>query len=151
MIIDTLAAAEKYYGLHKRFKTAFEYIATTDLNTIETGMFDIADGVLVISAENEGKSTKEALETFECHNKNIDIQVCISGHETMGWKPRKDCNQPKGEYSDEKDVLFFADEPDMYFALKGGQFVIFYPEDVHAPVIGEGLIKKLVVKIRIDD
>ena len=103
MIIDTLAAAEKYYGLHERFKTAFEYIAATDLNTIETGMFDIADGVLVISAENEGKPVKEALETFECHNKNIDIQVCISGHETMGWKPRKDCNKPKGEYSDEKD------------------------------------------------
>jgi biofilm protein TabA len=46
-------------------------------------------------------------------------------------------------------VLFYADAPDMHFSLKDGQFVIFYPEDVHAPMIGEGPIKKLVVKVRI--
>ena len=150
MIIDTLASAQKYYGLHKNFKVAFDYLTSTDLNTIEAGIFDIADGVKVIAAEGEGKTVEVALETFECHNQNIDIQLCINGTETIGWKPRTDCTQPKGEYSDEKDVLFFADPPDMFFSLKGGQFVIFYPEDVHAPMIGEGLIKKMVVKVRID-
>jgi biofilm protein TabA len=150
MIIDTLASAQKYYGLHKNFKIAFDYLRSTDLNTVEAGIYDIADGVKVIAAEGEGKKAEVALETFECHNQNIDIQLCISGTETMGWKSRTDCTQPKGEYSDEKDVLFFADAPDMYFNLKGGQFVIFYPEDVHAPMIGEGLIKKMVVKVRID-
>jgi biofilm protein TabA len=150
MIIDTLASAQKYYGLHKNFKIAFDYLTSTDLNSIENGIYDIADGVKVIAAEGEGKLAEVALETFECHNQNIDIQLCISGTETMGWKPRTDCNQPKGEYSDEKDVLFFADQPDTFFNLKGGQFVIFYPEDVHAPMIGEGLIKKMVVKVRID-
>ena len=150
MIIDTLANAEKYYGLHKSFKTAFEYLASTDLNTLEVGKFDIADGIKAIVAEGEGKTADAATEKFECHNQNIDIQVCIHGHETMGWKPRKDCTQAKGEYNDERDVLFFADSPDMYFKLKDGQFVIFYPGDVHAPMVGEGLIKKLVVKVRID-
>ena len=29
------------------------------------------------------------------------------------------------------------------------QFAIFYPEDVHAPMIGEGMIKKLVLKIKL--
>lgn len=150
MIIDTLASAEKYYGLHKNFKIAFDYINSTDLKTVENGIYDIADGVKVIAAEGEGKTTEAALETFECHNQNIDIQFCISGNETIGWKPRTNCTQPKDEYSDEKDVLFFADKPDMYFSLKSGQFVIFYPEDVHAPMIGEGTIKKLVFKVRID-
>lgn len=150
MIIDTLARAQKYYGLHKNFKIAFDYLTSTDLNTIGAGIYNIADGVKVIAAEGEGKTAEIALETFECHNQNIDIQLCISGTETMGWKPRTDCTEPKSEYSEEKDVLFFADQPDMYFKIKGGQFVIFYPEDVHAPMIGEGLIKKMVVKVRID-
>jgi biofilm protein TabA len=149
MIIDSLANAEKYYGLHKNFKAAFEYIATQDLLNMEVGKFEIADGLLAIVSDNEGKAADVSLEKFECHNKNIDIQVCIRGYETIGWKPRKDCTQPKGAYSDEKDVLFYADMPDMYFSLKGGQFVIFYPDDVHAPMIGEGLIKKMVIKVRI--
>jgi biofilm protein TabA len=149
MIIDTLASAEKYFGLHKNFKVAFEYLQSQDLAALEIGKFDIADGVKAIVSDNEGKSAETAAEKFECHNKNIDIQVCIRGNETIGWKPRTDCSLPKGEYNDEKDVLFYGDAPDMHFALKGGQFVIFYPEDVHAPMIGEGLIKKLVFKIKI--
>ncbi|MEO8886967.1 MAG: YhcH/YjgK/YiaL family protein [Mucilaginibacter sp.] len=149
MIIDTLQSAEKYYGLHKNFKVAFDYLTSTDLTAVEVGKFDIADGIKAIVAEGEGKAAEVAAEKFECHNKNIDIQVCIRGNETIGWKPRPDCTKPKGEYNDEKDVLFFEDMPDMHFSLKGGQFVIFYPEDVHAPMIGEGLIKKLVVKVRI--
>lgn len=67
----------------------------------------------------------------------------------MGWKPRAKCVDPKGEFNLEKDVIFYNDQPDMYFTLTDGQFVIFYPEDVHAPMIGEGVIKKLVVKVKI--
>jgi biofilm protein TabA len=149
MIIDTLASAEKYYGLHENFKVAFEYLRSTDLASLRIGKFDIADGVLAIVSNNEGKTAAVAAEKFECHNKNIDIQVCIHGHETMGWKPRADCHNPHAPYNDEKDVLFFHDTPDMHFALKDEQFVIFFPEDVHAPMIGKGLIKKLVVKVKI--
>jgi len=149
MIIESLANAEKYYGLHKNFKAAFEYLHAQDLANMEIGKYEIADGLKAIVSDSNGKTAEVAAEKFECHNKNIDIQVCIHGNETIGWKPRTDCTQPKGEYNDEKDVLFYADAPDMHFSLKDGQFVIFYPEDVHAPMIGEGLIKKLVVKVRI--
>ena len=79
---------------------------------------------------------------------NIDIQYCIRGQETLGWKPRQQCVDPKGDYNEEKDVLFYNDIPDMFFGLKENQFAIFFPEDVHAPMIGEGNIKKLVMKVR---
>jgi len=149
MIIDTLTNAERYYGLHKNFKTAFEYLTTTNLLALENGVIDVADGVKVIVSEDPGKTVESTLQKFECHNQNIDIQVCIRGNETMGWKPRADCKQIVSEYNDEKDFMFYSDKPDTYFSLKDGQFVIFFPEDVHAPMIGDGLIKKLVVKVRI--
>jgi biofilm protein TabA len=69
--------------------------------------------------------------------------------ETMGWKPRENCKEQKGDYNPEKDVLFYSDAPEMYFQLNDGQFAIFFPEDVHAPMIGEGAIKKLVIKVKI--
>jgi len=149
MIIDTLTNAERYYGLHKNFKTAFEYLTATNLLTLENGVIDVSDGVKVIVSEDPGKTVESTLQKFECHNKNIDIQVCIRGNETMGWKPRAECKQVVSEYNDEKDFMFYSDKPDTYFSLKDGQFVVFFPDDVHAPMIGDGLIKKLVVKVRI--
>lgn len=149
MILDTLANAERYYSLHQNFKTAFEFLNSTDLYSLETGVIAVADGIKVIVSNDPGKAVKETLDRFECHNQHIDIQVLINGHETMGWKPRKDCHNVTSPYSEEKDYMFFSDQPDTYFSLKDHQFVIFFPEDVHAPMIGEGLIKKLVVKVRI--
>jgi beta-galactosidase beta subunit len=37
----------------------------------------------------------------------------------------------------------------MYFQLTDRQFAIFFPDDVHAPMIGENEIKKLVIKVKI--
>ena len=37
-------------------------------------------------------------------------------------------------------MLFYEDAPDMFFGLTDNQFTIFYPEDVHAPMIGEKVI-----------
>jgi biofilm protein TabA len=45
--------------------------------------------------------------------------------------------------------VFYNDAPDMYFELTDKQFAIFFPEDVHAPMIGESEIKKMVIKVKI--
>ncbi len=151
MIIDTLQNASKYFSLHPSFAKAFEYINSTDLANIAAGKYDIAEGLKAIFSQKEGMSAAESIAKFECHNKNIDIQVCIKGKETFGWKPRHNCTAPKGDYNPEKDVSFFNDVPDMYFQLTNGQFVIFFPEDVHAPMIAadDNPIQKLVIKVQI--
>jgi len=149
MIIDTIANAHKYFGVHPLFEQAFAYITSTDLLNAEVGKSDIdGDNLKAIISNKPGVTAEESTAKFECHNKNIDIQLCIKGVEQIGWKPREKCVAPKGEYNPEKDVLFYGDAPDMYFQLTDGQFVIFFPEDVHAPMIGEGEIKKLVIKVK---
>lgn len=149
MIIDTIQNASKYFSAHPLLEKAFEYIQQTDLVNAADSKSDIAEGLKVIFSNAPAKTKEVSLTKFECHDKNIDIQLCINGHETIGWKPREKCKHPNGEYNAEKDVRFFNDEPDMYFQLTNGQFAIFFPEDVHAPMIGEGQIKKLVIKVKI--
>jgi YhcH/YjgK/YiaL family protein len=150
MIIDTLSNAEKYNSIHSLFAKAFEYIRSQNLATIEPGKYEIdGDNLRVIASNKKGMTTAESAAKFECHDKHIDIQLCIKGKEQFGWKPRSTCSQQKGEYNAEKDVVFYNDAPDMYFQLTDNQFAIFFPEDVHAPMIGEGEIKKLVVKVKI--
>ena len=149
MIIDTIQNASRYFSVHPLFEKAFEYINQNDLANTPDGKSDIAEGLKAIISNAPGKTAETSLAKFECHNKNIDIQLCVNGVETIGWKPREKCVTPNGEYNDEKDVQFFGDAPDTFFTLTNGQFAIFFPEDVHAPMIGEGEIKKLVLKIKI--
>ena len=151
MIIDSLANAAKYSSVHPLFAKAFDYIQTTDLEGIEVGKYEITDGLKAIFSSKPGMSAAESIAKFECHDLNIDIQLCIKGHETIGWKPRQSCTAPKGEYNPDKDVSFFSDVPDMYFQLTDGQFAIFFPEDVHAPMIAvnDQDIRKLVIKVKI--
>lgn len=149
MIIDTLANASKYAGLHPLFAQAFDYINQNDIANLPDGTSVIAEGLKVIVNTANGKTAETSLAKFECHDKNIDIQICVKGVETIAWKPREKCVTPNGEYNPEKDVRFFNDTPDMYFQLTDGQFGIFYPEDVHAPMIGDGEIKKIVIKVKI--
>ena len=149
MIIDTLANAQKYNSLHPLFAQAFDYINQNDIVNLPDGVAEITAGLKVIVNTGQGKTDEASLAKFECHDKNIDIQVCVKGPETIAWKPRDKCFNANGEYNPEKDVRFFSDEPDTFFQLTDNQFAIFYPEDVHAPMIGEGEIKKLVFKVKI--
>jgi YhcH/YjgK/YiaL family protein len=149
MIIDILSNASKYYSLHPNFKKAFEYLSQNDINNLENGSFEIAEGLKVIAISGEGSSREESIKGFECHDQNIDIQFSIKGPETFAWKPREKCVSPNGDYSDERDVRFFHDKPDMFFELQEGQFAVLFPDDVHAAMIGEGLLKKIVIKVKI--
>lgn len=150
MIVDSLKNSGKYAGLNPLFAKAFAYIHSVDLVLLEAGKFDIdGENLRGIVSDKNGVTAEESTAKFECHNAHIDIQVCIRGKETIGWKPRNTCTSPRGEYNAEKDVLFYNDAPDMFFGMTDNQFSIFYPEDVHAPMIGEGMIKKLVIKVKI--
>ena len=149
MIIDTIQNAQKYFSVHPLFAKAFEYISQNDLMNAANGKSDIAEGLKAIISNAPGKTKEASLAKFECHDKNIDIQFCIKGVETIGWKPREKCLTPIGGYDEEKDVRFYSDTPDTFFDLTGGQFAIFFPEDVHAPMISEGSVKKLVIKVKI--
>jgi biofilm protein TabA len=149
MIIDTIQNAPKYFSAHPLFAKAFEFIYTTDLTNAADGKSEISEGLKAIFSNAPGKTKESSCAKFECHNKNIDIQVCIKGTETIGWKPRAKCVTENGGYNEEKDVQLYLDAPDTFFQLTDGQFVIFFPEDVHAPMIGESDIKKLVIKVKI--
>ena len=149
MIIDTIKNASKYFSVHPLFKRAFEFIEQTDLVNAPDGKSDIAERLKAIFSNKTGMTAEASVAKFECHDKHIDIQLCINGVETIGWKPREKCLTENGGYNPEKDVQLYHEQPDTYFQLTNGQFAIFFPEDVHAPMIGDGEIKKLVIKVKI--
>jgi biofilm protein TabA len=87
MIIDTLTNAAKYSGLNPLFVKAFDFINQNNIAHLPDGVLEIADGLKVIVNTANGKSAEASLAKFECHDKNIDIQICVKGLETIAWKP----------------------------------------------------------------
>jgi biofilm protein TabA len=58
---------------------------------------------------------------------------------------------PAGKSLAAKQVNFYNDLPGIYFQLTNGQWPIFLPGDVHAPMIAadEHPIQKLLMKVKI--
>ena len=52
-------------------------------------------------------------------------------------------------YDPEGDCALYADRPTSWLHLVPGQVAVFFPEDAHAPVIGEGKIRKMIAKVKI--
>ncbi len=148
MVLDSLKNSGKYFSLNPYFKQAFDYLAVNDLSKSEPGKIILDGDNLYISVmEIEGKKPENA--KMEAHKKYIDIQIVLEGVETMGWLPLDNCQEELEPYNEQKDIIFYKDKPTAYVVVNPGEFTIFFPEDGHAPAIGNGPIKKAVIKIQI--
>ncbi len=147
MVIDSLKNCAKYSSLNPYFAKAFYFMATNDLGALAPGRYEVyGDNVWANIVEGSLKAQKDA--KLEAHDKYIDIQICLKGSETFGWIKREACVKPAGEYDGAKDLIFYDDEETLFFTLNEGEFAIFFPEDGHTPMIGEGSVKKCIFKVR---
>lgn len=150
MILDDLNNINKYVAIHPSFEKAFSYLTSTNFEDVKPGKYEIeGEQIFALVVNEDGVAMLDSTAQFECHNAYIDIQYVFGGLETVGYKSRLTCVEPRGGYDSKKDVLFYEDAPDFFFKLYPGQFGIYFPDDVHAPMIGEGKIKKVVMKIKV--
>jgi len=148
MIIDSLNNSAHTEKAHPLFKKVFDYLKSIDFSLLEEGKMLIeGDDAFFMVSVIEGKEQENAV--LETHHKYIDIQLPVSAPEIFGWKPLCDLTDLPAIYDAEKDISFFKDSPEVYFKIAPGNFVVFFPEDAHAPGIGNGTIKKIVVKVKV--
>lgn len=148
MIFDTLANAGRYTALHPLFPQAFEFLRSTDLQSLAPGRYPVVgEDIRAIVERVTGRSREEA--KLECHRKYIDIQLVLAGSDEMGWRALDECRAPVADYQAEKDIQFFRDPPASWIATPPGAFCIFFPEDAHAPLVSGGEIHKVILKIAV--
>ena len=151
MIFDRLNNSKQYFILGEKFKKAFDFLINTDLKNIKEGRYEIMGNE--IYANIQSLTTKQKSEKkWEVHRDYIDIQYVIKGKEAMGYGILEDFEEII-PYDKEKDVAFLDTKKEYnYVNVEEGEFVIFYPNDVHAPMLSVGEaqeIKKVIVKIKI--
>lgn len=148
MIIDNLSKLTEYETLNPHFGKAIKFIQLLDLKNPELGKFEI-DGKNVFASISESKLKTPEQAKLEVHNNYIDIQIPISKAEGFGWTGRSELTKEAAPFDETKDIQFFEDKPTLNFDLQPGNFAIFFPQDGHAPCIGEGTVIKIVIKIKV--
>lgn len=147
MILSTLSNSQEIEGLHPLFKQAFDYIKSHDLLNTELGKIEL-DGDRLFINNSEVECVKQEDQIVEIHRDYIDIHVLLEGKERIGWLPSEKLEILKVPFEEDTDFAFYTDKPSAYVDLEPGDFAIVYPEDGHSPIIGNGKIRKLVVKIK---
>lgn len=148
MILDNILHAEKYNSLHPLFKRVFEYLFSNDFTKIDDGVYTLVENELFVTISHENLRSKEVA-FLESHKEFIDVQFLLSGEEQFGFSSINNCRIARGVYDDSRDISFWDDTPQNYVTLSPGKFVVFYPDDAHAPLIGDGSVRKIVIKIRL--
>lgn len=149
MIHDALKNYQSVENLHPLFAQAFTFIQQTDFSALEDGKYEIeGDRLYAAISTITGKNQADA--ALETHNQYIDIQMPLSGVETIGWKAGDQLETINKPYVAENDITFFSDQPSSYTTIQPGEFAIYFPQDGHAPGIGQGAIRKVVIKVKVD-
>lgn len=148
MLITSIDQLYTYTHLHPGFEKAGQFLLRADLPTLTVGRHEIdGDSVFAIVSECEGKGHHGA--RLEAHRLYIDVQYCLSGKDVIGFLPLEQCTTAAAAYDEEGDVIFFEDTVREWISIEGSTCAVFFPDDAHAPLGGEGACKKIVVKIRV--
>ncbi|MBR4848392.1 MAG: YhcH/YjgK/YiaL family protein [Bacteroidaceae bacterium] len=146
MILDTIDNFEKHVSLNPNFVKVVEFLQNSNLQKLPLGRNEIC-GELVFANVVEAKPKNKENAQIEIHRKYIDVHVPLSGSEVVGYTPLKEL--PYAEFVEADDAALYPATLAArdYFNVKKGEFVIFFPQDGHAPAITKTPLKKIIIKV----
>ena len=104
-----------------------------------------------VTAETpKGKHDIEGNRQFYLISEDIDIQIVLKGQEGMTFSTQP-AGTPDTDWLADKDIAFLPEGVDeKTVILNEGDFVVFYPGEVHKPLCAVGApdqVRKAVVKM----
>lgn len=145
MILAPLKDSARYESLNPYFKKLFDYVKTHDLTAVPAGRIVIDGDNAFINVVDAPVKTQESAK-LESHQKFLDVHVPLSGPETLGWLPRGEI--PETPYDEAGDCQVYDGPAKVYTTIQPGEFVVYWPEDIHAPAITAAPLRKLIMKAR---
>lgn len=150
MILAHIEDSERYFSLHPLFKQLFDYVKTHDLSQVPAERITLDGERLFINVADASLKSPEE-QVLEVHRHYIDVHFPLSNNEVMGWSPLQGLQtESVNPFNDEDDYAVYAETAQTYLTIRPGEFAIVWPEDAHAPIIGEGKLRKLIAKVLID-
>lgn len=146
MILANLSDSARYECMHPLFKQAFDYIKSNDLGKVPAGRIELdGDKLFINVVDTELIPVQRA--KLEAHRKYIDIHIPLTQAELIGCAHISEVGESEAPFDEEGDFALYNYPRSMWTIVKPGDFLIVYPEDTHAPLVGKGPQRKLIVKV----
>ncbi len=147
---DALANVGAYADYGRFFAKAVAFLQRPDLMRLPNGRYEL-DGDNAYAMVQEATLKAWGCGRPEVHHEYFDIQVPLSGEETIGvgaFDPKT-----PGDFDEEKDIGFYDDTAVEPLGLRPGEFAILHPMTcAHAPCCSEDApgmtLRKIVIKVR---
>ncbi|WP_085247844.1 YhcH/YjgK/YiaL family protein [Gilliamella mensalis] len=137
--------------LPSKIKQSIEYIKdNVNINT-PIGRYDIdGDNMFFILSDSTSRHIHEA--NPEYHEKYIDVQIVLEGHEGMAICTLPPYTEVLDDKLEENDIAFIkTPKEETILVLHPNDFIVFLPHEVHKPLcaIDDEIVavRKVVVKI----
>ncbi len=135
--------------LPEELRQAIEYIKANVTEATEKGKHEI-DGSRLFYLISEDMTEPFEKRRAEYHARYLDIQIVLKGQEGMTFSVLP-AGKPDTDWLADKDISFLAEgEQEKTLILNEGDFVVFYPQEVHKPLCAVGTpapVRKAVVKL----
>lgn len=152
MITGNVNHLELLPYLSAQLKQAIQHVMANFNADSALGKFDVDGENQFVMIFNDSTSPAEERRQ-ELHGKYLDIQIVLAGQEKMVFSNLA-APQGSAEWLEGKDIAFLPlgqqGLEEKSFIMNAGDFVVFYPGELHKPMcaVGENApVKKAVVKI----
>ncbi|SUW62136.1 Toxin-antitoxin biofilm protein TabA [Buttiauxella agrestis] len=147
MIIGNIHALQSW--LPEELRQAIEHVKQHITPETPLGKHDI-DGNRLFMLVSEDSTQPIAERPAEFHQRYLDIQIVMRGQEGMTFSSLP-AGTPETDWLADKDIAFLPEgEQEKTVILNEGDFVVFYPGEVHKPLCAVGkpaTVRKVVVKM----
>lgn len=149
MIIGNIHHLQSW--LPEELRQAIDYIKANVTDATVTGKHAI-DGDRLFYLISEDMTQPFAERRAEYHARYLDIQILLKGQEGMTFSTLPH-GVPDTDWLADKDIAFLPEGvQEKTVVLNEGDFVVFYPYEVHKPLCAVGApekVRKAVVKLRV--
>ncbi|MFP2467120.1 YhcH/YjgK/YiaL family protein [Pseudescherichia vulneris] len=138
--------------LPQELRDAIEHVKTHVTDATPLGKHDF-DGNRLFYLISEDTTEPLAARRAEYHARYLDIQIILKGQEGMTFSTQP-AGTPDTDWLADKDIAFLPEGvQEKTVVLSEGDFVVFYPGEVHKPLCAVGSpakVRKAVVKMLVE-
>ena len=147
MIIGNIHHLQSW--LPEELRQAIIHLMANVTDATPEGKYDI-DGNRLFYMISENMTEPFADRRAEYHARYLDIQVVLKGQEGMAFSTQP-AGEPDTDWLADKDIAFLPEGvQEKMVVMSEGDFVVFYPGEVHKPLCAVGQpakVRKAVIKL----